>query len=232
MTKKINFDFIGKHSFKTRVGPVPAKSIIPKWYKNMPQYESEKIDIVDGAVNGTVKKCVPTLDAITAGYLALLWSDVLISQTVDGPLIKWKTSSPVFGLHGNMSRDIPPPPGYSNIVFKFFSRMRIKTPPGYSTIVISPMGNNDSIFRALPAIIDTDKNIVDLSFPVWIKNDFDGVVEKGTPMVQLIPFKRESWISNFSYIEQEDFDIEADKGFNSIIKNNYIKNIWSRKEFN
>jgi hypothetical protein len=161
-----------------------------------------------------------------------LWSDVLVSKTNDGPMIKWKTSTPVFGLHGSMSQNIPSPPGYYSTVFKFYSRMRIKTPPGYSTLIVNPMGYYDSVFHALPAIVDTDGSIVDLSFPVWIKEDFEGIVEKGTPMVQLVPFKRDSWDNEITYIEDEQFAIEADKGFNSIIKNNYIKNVWSKKEFN
>jgi hypothetical protein len=65
-----------------------------------------------------------------------------------------------------------------------------------------------------------------------IKKDFNGIIEKGTPMAQVIPFQRDNWTSERGKIKSEE---EIDKeSFNitSTIKNSYVKNFWHKKNFN
>jgi hypothetical protein len=50
----------------------------------------------------------------------------------------------------------------------------------------------------LPAIVDTDKHPIMVNFPFFLKENFSGVIPYGTPIVQVIPFKRENWKSKFS----------------------------------
>jgi hypothetical protein len=229
---KIKFIFTSEYGFNMQAArPRPSSSIIPDWFKNMEQYDdTDGIKIINGVPNATAKKCIPMLDSMTSGYTFYLWSDVLVSQDTV-PEISWKVHESVFYLHGPSSRNIPAPFGYERLVFKYNSLLTARTPPGYSILVTSPMGHNDLPFKAVPAIIDTDKPTIDLSFPVWIKKDIKGVVEKGTPMVQIIPFKRESWVSEFDYMKDNEFIYHMDNNFNSKIKNHYLKKNWSKKDF-
>jgi hypothetical protein len=71
----------------------------------------------------------------------------------------------------------------------------IKTPPGYSTMFIHPQLSMDSPLWAFPGIIDTDTFIVDGHFSFLVDKTFKGVIKQGTPLVQVIPFKREDWSS-------------------------------------
>ena len=50
------------------------------------------------------------------------------------------------------------------------------------------------LFRSLPGIVDTDTYTAPVNFP-FVLNDwkFEGIIPAGTPMAQVIPFKRESW---------------------------------------
>ena len=49
--------------------------------------------------------------------------------------------------------------------------------------------------HALPGIVDTDRSPQPINFPFFIKKNFVGTIEVGTPVVQLIPFKRDDWKS-------------------------------------
>jgi hypothetical protein len=229
---KIKFIFTSEYGWNIEAArPTPASSNIPDWFKEMKPYDDDSgLRIVNGKPNITAKKCVPMLDSMTSGYILSLWSDVMVGQEL-GPEITWKVGKDIFSLHGESSRKIPPPPGYHQIVFKYDPLLTIETPKGYSLLVTPPMGYQDLPFKAVPAIIDADGPMVNFGFPVWIKKDLNGIVEKGTPMIQIIPFKRDSWTSEVDYIKEEQFSYMMDNGFNSTIKNHYMKNFWSKKDF-
>lgn len=239
MMNKIKFVYLGQKYFNTHERPRPSNSYIPEWFKNMPPYEpsdespeGKKIIIENLDSNATAKKCMPMLDAITTGYTVSLWSDVQIRQINGAPRITWRTHQNIFEEHANYGAPlVVPPPGYSNFVFKYITRFRVETPRGYSIIVRSPAGHNDLPFYAIPAIVDSDKGYLDSTIPVWVKKDFEGIVEKGTPVAQIIPFKRESWKSEFSWISEQQNQEREDRTFNSTLVNHYIKNVWSKKEF-
>lgn len=229
--KEIEFNYLSRHEFEAYPKPYPAKDLIPEWFRNIPHYHENKFKIENGATTATARRCLPLLDGITAGYIVPLRADVLVEQQEDGPKISWIASRGVFAKHDSSSSMIPPPPGFTNKVAKYYSGMRVKTPKGYSIMIQHPAGYHDSPLRAIPAVIDSDGILLDSSFPVWIREGFEGIIEKGTPIVQVIPFKRESWKSVNTYIEKEDLEIEADKHYNSILKNHYLKNFWHKKEY-
>jgi hypothetical protein len=239
---KITFEYIGDYASQVCERPTPSSDYIPKWYKEMNSYEdhdevaaNNRLIVSGGQSNATAKKCVPMLDGIMSGYTVPLWADVQVRQSKnqegDLPLINWRTQKDIFQLHGASSRGIEPPPGYDNLVFKYIPWFKIKTPPGYSVLVRPPAGHYNLPFLAIPAIIDTDRSVIDSNFPVWIRSDLEGIVEKGTPIAQIFPFKRENWSSEFSVVSETQHFIEQDAGFYKTIKNNYIKNIWSKKTF-
>ena len=117
------------------------------------------------------------------------------------------------------------------MVFKYLNAWMPITPPGYSCLITSPFGHKNLPFQAAPAIIDTDKSRLDLSPPGWIKEGFEGVIEKGTPLIQITPFKRENWNSEFDYYEDYEFTKLQEKTMNSNIVNHYIKKVWSKKNY-
>ena len=50
-------------------------------------------------------------------------------------------------------------------------------------------------------------------------------------MLQVIPFKRENWESEFTKYKDGEFDMLLDKNVKSTIVNNYIKNFWTKKSY-
>lgn len=235
----ITFKATSKTAFDTHLKPYPASQSIPEWWREMTPYhkgtdnpEGKKLFVNDGASNVTFKKCTPMLDSLTSGYIIPLWTDVQIQKRNLGFNITWRTKQPVFEMHQPSSFYMDHPEGYHTTVMKYLNAWIPQTPKGYSCLITSPFGYRNLSFRAIPAIIDTDKSVIDVPFPVWVKDVEDGtIIEKGTPIVQIIPFKRENWESVFTYYEDEEHLKVMEKTFNSNIVNHYIRNVWSKKVY-
>jgi hypothetical protein len=76
---------------------------------------------------------------------------------------------------------------------KWMNPWSISTEPGYSCMFIQPM-HRESVFTIFPGVVDTDKYISCVNFP-FVLNDlsFEGLIPAGTPIAQVIPFKRDSF---------------------------------------
>ncbi len=238
MNQKITFIARDKYSYELCDRPFPASQALPNWHKEMPPYEispdnpdGKKFILQNRQSNATFKKCVPMLDALTSGYIIPLWADVQVKQTSMGPQIDWRTNFGVFDQHQKDSQYIENPPGYTNLVFKFMNKWIPKTPNGYSVLAIPPVGYKSLPFRAIEAVIDSDKATLEPLFPMWLKEGFEGIIKKGTPLVQVIPFKRIDWKADFDYYENGKHELLQDKTFNTTLVNHYIKNFWSKKSY-
>ncbi len=69
----------------------------------------------------------------------------------------------------------------------------IKTQPGYSCMFL-PLLYWDHPFQAVPGILDTDVCHMDVPINVTLKKEEPLIIKMGTPLVQIIPFKRETII--------------------------------------
>ena len=241
MSKDIYFIAKDQFGFDTQLRPYPASSGVPKWFKDELPYEVSDenkkggtLIVKDGASNASFKKCTPMLDAITSGYIVPLFTDVQVRIESDGfQRITWRTvqnpfegHGDVFQKHGDSAARVKPPTGYGK-VFKYMNTWIPKTPPGYSTMISHPAGYEDGPFRAIPAIIDTDSSVLEVVFPVWLQEGFEGIVLKGTPMIQAIPFKRDDWEAEFGSVE--DIDVSHEE-FRSHLTRSYKKlGYWTRK---
>jgi len=233
MTKKIIFQSSYPWFFDVAPKPIPAINNIPPWFKNMTPFADadKELKLENGKANLTGKKCIPMLDAMTSGYLIPLWADVLVDATSEEklPSITWRVSKAVFEMHGNQKEGVEAPSDFHTQPFKYLNFWRIITPPGYSILVTQPFGFRNTNLMAIPAIVDTDKAKLQNLFPVWIKKGFKGVIEKGTPIVQITPFKREAWESEFVTHAEGEYENLENLNFGSNIVNNYRKREWSKK---
>jgi hypothetical protein len=239
MSKNINFKAKTKTEFEVQLKPYPAVKQLPQWFLNANPYfdrpgqpNDGKLHFRNRSPNLTFKKCIPLLDGLSSGYIIPLWADVSVEQEDGFPLIYWKTNSDVFSLHGQPSREIPAPEGYQQVVYKYLNCWIPQTPKGYSCLITSPFGYGDLPFKAVSAIVDTDSSTLELVFPMWVKKGFEGIVEKGTPMIQIIPFKRDNWTSTFDYYKDGEYhNIIEEKNFNGTMIGHYLKNHHSKKKF-
>ena len=172
--------------------PKPAKQFIPDWYKDINSYiDKENKTTGNGKAMATIKKCMPVFDAIVAGYIITLPADVYVSIKDGEQYFEWSDHNlvsfhPIEQAPNHPNRNEHPYPKWTN-------PWAIKTPKGYSTLFVQPF-HRESVFTILPGIVDTDKYFSPVNFPMVINDpNFEGLIPKGTPIAQVIPFKRESW---------------------------------------
>jgi hypothetical protein len=189
--------------------PKPASSFVPDWYKNLESYTGgEKKPSGIGTTTATIKRCMPVFDAITTGYIITTYTDIFISQKPifdennektenTMPWYEWPSFVPI-GWHP--LEQAPTHPNKNNLPEggsypKFINPWSIQTPPGYSVLFTAPM-HRESVFTILDGVVDTDKYTAPVNFP-FVLNDwkFEGLIPAGTPVAQVIPFKRDSWES-------------------------------------
>jgi hypothetical protein len=185
--------------------PKPATASVPDWYKNLSSYMGgEKKPTGEGNTTGTIKRCMPVFDAIIGGYILYTNVDVWVSQRNEQPWFEWPSFGPIQFHPVKQAPNHPDRNGHRESYPKWINPWAIQTPPGYSTLFVQPM-HRESVFTILPGVVDTDQYNSPVNFP-FVLNDinFEGLIPVGTPMAQVIPFKRESWEMNIG--TQEDFE--------------------------
>jgi hypothetical protein len=185
--------------------PKPATASVPEWYKNLESYiGGDKKPNGDGNTTGTIKRCMPVFDAITSGYILFTYADVWVSQKDGQPWYEWPSFNPISWHPVEQAPNHPNRNGHQVSYPKWINPWAIQTPPGYSTLFVQPM-HRESVFTILPGAVDTDQYNAAVNFP-FVLNDvkYEGLIPAGTPMAQVIPFKRESW--EMSLGTQEDLE--------------------------
>lgn len=191
MAKIVFTDTLG---VPTEHKPKPALMSVPEWYKNMESYiGGQKKPTGTGGTTGTIKRCMPVFDAITNGYIIYTYCDIYVSQKDNAPWYEWSSFEPIQWHPIEQAPTHPNRGSLKTSYPKFINPWAIKTPKGYSVFFTQPM-HRESLFTILDGIVDTDAYDAPVNFP-FVLNDwnFEGLIPAGTPMAQVIPFKRESW---------------------------------------
>lgn len=206
--------------------PKSAVHFIPDWYKKMPQF-SQKDKYTSSA---TAKLCSPFLDSLTSGYIVQLSAAINVKIFDGEQRIDFRTSwEPLDMQEGGTYPGYPVPDGFNPNIFRWQNQWQFKTPTGYSSIITHPHHRYDLPFLTLPAVIDTDVLPNPIVFPFFLKKDFEGIIPEGTPIAQVLPFKRENWES-----KEEDFDKKNTYGSQYIAQGylrTYKNKLWKRKTY-
>jgi hypothetical protein len=220
--------------------PVPAKSVIPEWYKDMPPTidNQKKLGISINstfASNSTVKGCSPFLDALLTGYIYCAPADIEVRR-VDKKdyTFKWRSQDPLLTEHHpEQYPGLPAPAEFDkNHVLKWASPFVVSTPEGYSCLFTHPLNRYDLPFRTLSGVVDTDSFTLPVQFPFQMAVEVEDIliIEKGTPVCQIIPFKRENWKHEVLIEDSRTSSKKRFEYFSSIVKP-YKKQHWSKKSY-
>lgn len=169
--------------------PIPAKSYLPDWFRKLPAVDPNVMSPTDTGL--TVKRCMPFLDAMGTGWIIPLPATLRIQISDGGKQVDtgWDFDRPLVSNHGphqvagNPRGHIPP--------MKFHNFWTIETPPGWSCLFVDPLNRPNGIFEVIAGVVDTDTYQSPIHFP-FLATGPDGlhVIEKGSPIIQVIPFRR------------------------------------------
>jgi len=177
--------------------PVPARSRLPDWLRDMPANARSDIH---GRDIRTVKQCPPFVDAMAHGVMFLLPCDITVDRgafswdwDVPEPLTPGHPRSPLSFHVAAQFRGAPFARGKLAAI-KFNSFWTVELEQGWSLFATHPVNRDDLPFRLLSGLVDADRfHDGGINFPaVWQDADFSGVLPKGTPVAQCFAVPRDS----------------------------------------
>jgi len=209
----------------------PSKKYLPGWYKDIKGRHLNNIVIDKTIVRKNIKNCMPVLDSFTTGYSITMWVDLAFqwNEKNNAHDFFWQDEpAPINGRDKLDNESMPIPEGYSDIHYIWFIPYSVELPKGYSMLLTHPINRFDLPFITMSGIVD------DFLTPGWIpvffKKGQSGIIEQGTPICQIVPFKRESWKSEKDEGHKErseEFRANSLRTFFGYYKNNY----WNKKDF-
>ncbi len=188
--------------------PVAAKLMLPEWFKRMPMKADDPV--LEESLP-TVKQCPPVVDAMTAGFMIPLPCDVTYRDKrfewdwrefpIDVPSVRALPMSAPLAHHHPTQATGSPLEGDGRLLIKFINFWTIRVPDGYSLLFTHPFNRTDLPFLTLTGVVDCDRYSEHfVHFPAaWTDDAFEGVLPKGTPVVQVVPVERRALHINMSF---------------------------------
>jgi hypothetical protein len=169
--------------------PVRARTVLPEWFRDLLGTDQAQLSATNNGL--TVKRCMPFLDALGMGWILPLAATVRLQISGGGETVDagWEFDREMVSNHGAFqvagNPFAPRPP------MKFHNHWTIRTPPGYSCLFVPALNRPNEVATVLAGVVDTDTYTSTVHFPFFATGP-DGVhtLEKGTPLVQVIPFRR------------------------------------------
>lgn len=244
--KKVKFILQAGYHFPISP-PSPAIEDIPEWYRKGESFISKETLLAttkeDPHKSAGMKGCMPFFDSITSGYLIKTWADIEITKNENNKVEFRYVQKDVFGGYiqdftdwsvvvertGDLGHTIPRPAGHANNHMAWACKWGMRLPKGWSMLVTHPMNRFDLPFTTMSGIMESDRFAPNGNMPFFIKDGWTGVIPKETPVAQLIPIKRSSWISTTEIMGNQDKFFansarEVDYGF-------YRSKIWVPKKY-
>jgi len=204
----------------------PASKFVPAWFKQIPAFANYKIELDQK----TVKLCVPFLDALTTGYMLTLQTDVVVNIKDGVPFFAWNIEPAPIALREKGANNFPIPRGCHDLHFSWVVPFHIKPPSDYSLLITHPNNRYDLPFTTMSGIADVKTVMPSGNLPFFLAQGFEGIIPKGTPVAQIILYKKENWKTK----KNPNIVKEAEKEkflTNSVVKGYYKKNNWLKTIF-
>lgn len=205
--------------------PVPAKSAMPDWFRRLPAVDDKHVHAANNGL--TIKRCMPFLDALTTGWILPLAATVRLEIRDDGATVDagWEIDRVMVSNHG--MHQVAGNPLGARPPCKFHNYWTIKTPPGWSCLFVPALNRPRPVVEIVAGIVDTDTYQSLINFP-FFATAADGVytLERGTPLVQVIPFRRAT--THLEGVVRIETDAEAETRAR-ILRSTQASEGWYRK---
>lgn len=225
------------------IDPTPAIRSMPQWWKDMPKHSGISTHAMQRNMSesGSMRTCPAVNDAMYAGYTVYFPSDLYIDATkrqlqarcqqfIQNDKI-WE-SFPYYKIHEErIAHGFVGGQDYHPETIKIQTYWGVRTEKGYSSFFMHPTNRYDLPFYAAPAIVDTDVYPTWFPYTMYVKKGFQGVIQRGTPFLQIFPFRREEkWEMEFEEFDQKLLN-RRDSGLLQKFSQPYKKLYWTRKKF-
>lgn len=213
--------------------PKPSRLYIPQWYKDIPFFENKEFKVNErGQANLTLKSCVPFLDSYNMGYIQETWCDIIIErEKITNNIIYRYSMKPEIMNHRGIKNYFQISDAFDPVEFIWHQPWIPKLPKGYSMLYTHPLNRYDLPFLSLTGVIDNDVYFTEAgaNYPFYLKKDFIGIIPAGTPMLQMIPIKRDNWVSDKKEVNS---DLKT-MAFITLSKfyGYYKKHFWQKKNY-
>nr|WP_298926200.1 hypothetical protein [uncultured Erythrobacter sp.] len=195
---ELQIEFLCDPALKGTI-PEPERAIrfAPDWFRKL----KPEMDMLDaqGLPGLTAKACLPMTDAFSLGFAIPMPYDVQLRVPEDETNIAmgWAENCPFAPIETHMPQQLgaPEPPFAGIMPLKFVNPWRIKVPDGYS-VLFQPLVNRPELpFHCFSGLVDCDRFDTTINFPfIWTAGPGDFMLPAGSPMVQIIPIRRDALI--------------------------------------
>jgi hypothetical protein len=227
-------------SEKDASAPKPTSKSLPEWYISADRFykgpDGKSYVGPDGGKVPTWKACPAMYDVLTTGYVYRTPCDIEFFIDNSGK-VSAKVLDPKY-LDFIQDREKMPqfdgPRGYHEKHFAWFPDWAVEVPEGYSVLYSQPYDRYDLPFLTTSGIIDNDKVNLPGTMPFFIAKDWTGVLPAGTPYMQMMPFKRENWASE--YVKESALSIVKKNMANSDkyrVPDGgvYLRDVWEKRKY-
>jgi hypothetical protein len=236
----IKFNPVSELTRLSVTSPKPAKEYTPEWYKKIPAFQNGKPSFNPevGITDRTIKMCMPFADSLSMGYIQETWQEInfSIEDRPDGNKAfnyHYPTKPDIAGIRNQGKQHFPISEEYHPFELTWHPVWIPELPKGYSVLITHPLNRPELPFLTLSGVIDCDtytQSAEGSNLPFLLKKSFTGVIPVGTPMYQIIPFKRDAWTSESNEYDPE-FQAHSTQKLRKFFWGGYKKEHWQKKTF-
>lgn len=226
----VSFNPVSELAEQIVPAPKPAKEYLPEWYKKFSVPENQKNRSNSQIPDMSLKMCQPFRDSLISGYIQESWQDISFYRDEHGNLTYEFLIDPEM-ISIRKTPSLPIDETFYSHELLFHPQWAPKMPRGWSMLFTHPLNRIDLPFWVADGIIDSDSFSYfypKSNIPFYLKSNFEGVIPRGTPLFQMIPIKRDRWISQkkrFNEVRQRVLESKA----HSVFSGGYKKEFWKRK---
>lgn len=223
--------------------PAPIGKTIPTWYRQADRFAKDpatnqyaEMPKIGGRIP-TWKACPAVFDILGSGYTYRTPCDIEFAEDGAGSI----QARILDEQHQNFLLDREPlhqfvvPQGYHARHFAWWADWAVELPEGYSALYMHPLNRFELPFITTNGIVDNDKDHLPGTMPFFFLKGITGILPKGTPYAQIIPFKREHWESEIDVsLSAEDIQQKNQANSDKFRKPDggvYLREVWERRKY-
>lgn len=180
-----------------------------------------------GKEQGSLRRCAGTVDMLSAGITIPCWTN--FDFKYDEKDQSWHNRGGNFGGVGNSPNDIGvvgsfpyastgecPMSSIRKIETSDYPKLvnpwKMETAPGWSSLLMPIYWEPNENYQVIPAIVHTDFYHT-INIVLNLLSDKPFTIKYGTPLVQIIPFKRDSDFESITFEDESNYKYVNSKGF-------------------